>query len=548
MNKLCIAILALLALTSCSENLFGSSSGSDCGKDIKCLRVQAENEFRSAKYNEAYKTYSKIVSIDSNVSIGYYGMAKAALWMKGVNPFDVFRFIKIDDEQIPFLNDSLRVQNRYYQGMKAASEPLSLLKRRDTLTSLYELYLKDPMNDSLSEFRDMFCPNGVCKDTVGGNGKKDFPLIDREYKYNSYSGDLLISATAKTLLGLLDNNNNGCITKDRNELERIDEFGDDYPIDTTDIKKWEAWGCKRNEKGRLTGLFAHDFSASYKKDADGNFQVDYERMFEDMKEELDDFYEHQVENPDYPLPEDIEAINTILDDFNGNMSEVLSIMESIGKKEDDEMGNLDTTDWQKEVKKYKDFATFYKVSTRIDEDGDGCIDEELLNKLDNDGDGIKNENARLASLEPGPLYGRTGINHSMVGDNPEDSVNVNDSINLPRILGNAPPYYICNTPDCSVKTELWGDSTGLVTVIRFTQEPGYWTTNDLDLKLKVAQDTVCPPKYDLKFRQDNIGGCWRYYKDDKFVTYWLKRKLARDKDRIHKSCKDCKTTEECLGK
>jgi len=541
MNNIRIAILcfALTALMSCSENLFGSSGGGNCGEDIQCLRLQAENDFRDGKYESAHKTYNKIVNIDSTASVGYFGMAKAGLWMKGINPFDVFRFLKIDDDKIPFLNDSLRVQNRYYQGMKAAAEPLAILQRRDTLTAFYEFYQKNPQNDSVLKFEELHCKKGVCKDTTGK--KKDFNLSllsDREYKYNSFYGGLLISTMAKTILQGLDNNRNGCITKKLKELQRIGELADDYPTDTltaADKKKWINWGCEN-------GVFIHDFSVSFIKDADGNFTVDLDQMLEDINEMLDEFYVKQLENPDTPLPPDIESINEILDEFTENIDYVIGIIEGMGKKEDYEAETGDTTDWQKEVEKYKDFAVFYKVSTRVDEDGDGCIDEELLNKLDNDGDGLKGENARLASLDPDSyLFGRAGINHSMIGDNPEDLANVNNPINLPMTLGNEPPYFICNTPDCSVQTELWEDSSGFVRVIGFTQEPGYWTTNELELKLKVAHDTICPPKYDLECRKEKIGGCWRYYDDEKFVKYWLRRKLARDQSRVHESCKNFTT-------
>ena len=56
MNKLHIAILcfAVAALMSCSDNLFGSSSAGSCGKDIKCLRLEAENAFRSSSYEKSY--------------------------------------------------------------------------------------------------------------------------------------------------------------------------------------------------------------------------------------------------------------------------------------------------------------------------------------------------------------------------------------------------------------------------------------------------------------------------------------------------------------
>jgi hypothetical protein len=118
-----------------------------------------------------------------------------------------------------------------------------------------------------------------------------------------------------------------------------------------------------------------------------------------------------------------------------------------------------------------------------------------------------------------------------------------------RPVRKPPPVIIYNDPDHKTYTELWGDEeTGLVTVIGFTEDPDYWTTRNMDLKLEIAQDTACPPKRDLEFRQKNIGGCWPYYDETKFVKYWLKRELAHPDEqakRVHPSCKECKGTE-CL--
>ncbi len=540
MSKLYIAILcfALLALVACSDNLFGSSSESNCGNDVKCWRLKAENEFRDGNYEASYKSYGEILKLDSTASIGYFGMAKAGLWMKGINPFDVFRYVDTDDDKIPFISDSIVTQNRYLQGMRIAAIPLSKLKTRDSLTTLYELHQKnDPANqsDSLSKFREDFCGNsktGACYDN-SKNPREPFPLSDMEYKYNSYYGGLLISIMAKTLLEFFDTNEDGCITR-RGGIPKVDNPGDEK-----DTKAWEKWGCEK--KG---DRFGYDLPVKLVKDSTGNFSVDLSQTLESI--EID--YQYYLDHPDEPLPQEIDDINKKIDDFNGNMNDVIDILNVSGGESEDS--------WQEEMNKYKDFAAFYRVSTRIDEDGDGCIDEELLNGQDNDGDGIKGENSRLASLDPdSPIFGKTGINHSMIGTNPEDPASINNSINLPVVLGyvdisvppedRTTPYYICNTSDCSAQTPLWGDSTGLVTAVGFTQEPGYWITDDLELKLKVAQDTACPPQYDLDFRKINVGGCWQYYDNEKFVNYWLKRKLARDKKRIHPTCEAC-TSTACL--
>ncbi|MDR1830740.1 MAG: hypothetical protein LBQ76_08230 [Candidatus Fibromonas sp.] len=511
MNKLHVAIFcfALALLASCGDNLFGSSSAGSCGKDIKCLRLEAENEFRSGNYEKSYNIYKDIAGIDSTASVGYFGMAQAGLWMRGINPFDIFRFTdldKIEDGKIPFRGDSIKVQNRYYQGMTLAYNALSELNRRDSLTNLYELhkkeslgqagYISDTLMEDLTSFRNEFSPF------------KGFPLSDREYKPNAYRGGLLISTTIKAMLSVFDINNDGCITKS----PRNGKLGDDYPGDPLEVAKWEGkeWSCdcKPNNiysiKNKCRG---YDYDQSLALNPDGT--IDAEQVLDELNEELEDFYQKQLNSTDTTeLPPKIGDINDKISDFKDNMDELV--------------GMLGEGDWQSEISKYNDYASFYKVGTRLDEDGDGCFDEELLNKLDNDGDGLTGEDARLASLDQGPFWGKMGANHVFMYN--EDS---NDPRNLPMILPQDAKKYICNepAPDCPDKrTNLRRNEEGDITVIGFTQEPGYWTTDSLELKLEVAQDTECGNlKYGLEKRKNLVGGCWLFYDEEQFKRIWLNR-------------------------
>jgi hypothetical protein len=480
MNKIHIAILcfAVAALMSCSDNLFGSSSAGSCGKDIKCLRLEAENAFRSSNYEKSYDIYKKIVEIDTTASVGYFGMAQVGLWWRGINPFDIFRFTdldKLEDGEIPFRNDSIEVQNRYYQGMTLAYNALNELNRRDSLTALYELQYNGNIPDNLR-------------------------LSDREYKPSAYRGGLLISKTIKTMLNVFDINNDGCITSK-----------DDFPGDN----EWESskWNCDCNSKPKSKNIYGIEkecrgyyYDKSLALNPDGG--IDTEQILEELNKELEDFYQKQL-NSTAPteLPPDIGDINGKIDDFQDNMDEL--------------MGMLGEGDWHAEIIKYNDYASFYKVGTRLDEDGDGCFDEELLNKQDNDGDGITGEDARLASPDPGPFWGKMGANHVMMfNENP------NDPRNLPMILPQDAKKYICNEPepDCPNKRTLLRPNEGNITVIGFTQEPGYWTTDNMDLKLEVAQDRECGNlKYGLEKRKNLVGGCWLFYDEEKFKQIWLNR-------------------------
>jgi len=569
---LCCA--TLLALVACSENLFGSPGNSNCGRDVKCLRMDAENAFRDGDYAKAYKAYSQIVEIDARVSAGYFGMAKAGLWMKDINPFDVFSYVNTGTDSIAFMNDFPYDQNKFYQGMRFISPALHELEHRDSMTLHYDYYKRYINNDfdtvfvrtmdSLSWMRAVaandFDMSNISSTKGLGNSTYEIPLpeklkkfiktyncnagkcsgvpeSDREFIYGTYKVGLLITTLAETILKSLDTNGDGCIAKrcpepaDETKCRRYNPSNR-----LTDVNAWRNWGCEKKEK------YSFDLSINLSINESGNFEVDVNQILEDM--ELDEFFKNQINDPKTPLPGEIQSFNDKMDEFNESIYDLLSV---IGGFKDRGSGDV-PFGLEGEMGGYRDFSKFYKVGTNIDEDGDGCIGEDIMDGQDNDGDGLINGNARLTSVDPADSYyandGLMGF-HGMTGIK-DDDMPIRIKINDPRFRP------IANKRDRSVLAELKPDD-GYVTVIKFTQTmPNYWTSNSLDDKLRVAQDTTCPPKISLKERIDLIGGCWPNYTEQQFVDYWLKRKLARPEDqitRVHSTCKDDKCTGiGCLRK
>ncbi|GBU24109.1 hypothetical protein R83H12_00735 [Fibrobacteria bacterium R8-3-H12] len=570
MKKLRVLALGfvLLALAACSDNLFGSSTP-DSSDDVKSLRVDAENAFRRGDYKKSYDICAKIVAKDSTVSFGYFGMAKASLWLHNINPLSIFSIVKQVDGQCPFMGEDIKVQNDYFQAMKEVVLVLAKLDRRDTLTYLYEFHKRAMENkkwdtiidgktlaDRLSDFRNTFCdgsPSRDCNDTISGGKKgKPFPLSDREYKSSYFGGILLLSVFTKWFLNFLDTNMDDCIAMEG-------KSGIDNPGTNKIASEWEKWGCKA-----IHNTYDYDLPPALEcpRDAEGNMSVviNPEKILEMLQAKLEYYYKDVANcadaicNANNLLPPEIENLNNKIDEFQGTFEEVENVLNGLGLAGSE--GEDDPKNLKDEIDKYKAFASFYKVGTHIDEDGDGCIDEELLDGQDNDGDSLINENSRLAPTDiDHPLYGVNSkqyginsINNSMVGDNPyRDRTNWEynrlDTLQRPE----DEPVKICNNPDCSVYTPFWtNEKTGSVTILRFTQmtypsDPSqkYWTTRDLNLKLTVAQDTACPPKISLADRKRTIGGCWPNYDECKFVKYWLKRELAIPdvrKTRVHPSC------------
>jgi hypothetical protein len=132
------------------------------------------------------------------------------------------------------------------------------------------------------------------------------------------------------------------------------------------------------------------------------------------------------------------------------------------------------------------FATFYKFGDQKDNDGDGCVDEELQDGLDNDGDGLVDEDSYLGSGTEPPSYLRpsTGNNRTV-------------------------PNFIDPSDDSGSPVTL--NSGRLV----FTEGEGFWPTSRSDSLRKIIADTLSSqsPPYTLssdllQAAKSEIKGCW----------------------------------------
>jgi len=474
------------------------------------------------------------------------------------------------------MNDLPVDQNRFYQGMRTVLPILRKLEHRDSMTVHYDYYKRSlggfdttftrtmdsvswlkaveandfdmdnitvidngegqnktyiiPLSQKLKKFISKYnCSTGKCDE-------ENLPLSDREFSYNTYTIGLLMTTVSETILRSLDTNLDSCIAKRCPAgLTETDpecrKYNPGDPKDPKNIPAWYKWGCSIRDQ------YSYDLSINLTVNENGNFEVDLNQLLEGM--DFDAFYAKQRINDTITLPPEIQDFNNKMDEFNESIYDLLSVMGGFKDKNSSDVPLGMETD----MGAYKDYSKFYKVGTRIDEDGDGCIDEDILDGQDNDGDGLVNGDARLTSTDPAdPYFGDDGSMmgfHGMTG-NPEDDkpikIKKNDQAFKP----------IANNPERTRFADLKPDEEGYVTVIKFTQRPGYWTSDNRDDKLRVAQDTACPPKISLAQRKVLIGGCWSNYTEDKFVRYWLKREKARDSTRVHSSCKSCTSTAACL--
>jgi hypothetical protein len=375
--------------------------------------------------------------------------------------------------------------------------------------------------EKYGNFRKDYCNNSETEECPG------FPLSDREYRRISYDAGLTIIASLQIILKTIDTNNDDCITN-RCPSDKQDDCSDYNPGKPTDLQAWVGWGCREKNE------YYNDQYIHYSRDKDGNLVFSF-----GLDEDYDSFYEKQKNDPKADLPEDVQDINNKLDEFNGNMNDILDVM-NIFKTSKDDM----PFGWENDINAYKDYSAFYKIGTNIDEDGDGCIGEDIMDGQDNDGDGLKNGNPRLVPIDWNNTdnFLVSGIDNSMAGI-PE--------WNKPKKYHVSEVRNICNNPECTVVAQLQPEEDS-VTVIEFTQKmPNYWTTNDIKMKLAVARDTVCGQlNFSLEDRKALIGGCWPNYDEEEFIKYWLKREWARPDERLkrlHPTCSSC-TGTACTNK
>ncbi|MDR2580854.1 MAG: hypothetical protein LBC85_07680 [Fibromonadaceae bacterium] len=460
-----LLFLVLLALWGCSDNIFGGGDGkkSECGQDIACLRIEAEEYFRNAKFEESYRTYQKITEIDPKASVGWFGMAKTGMWRWRVTPFNIGGIIK-GSEDLEALEVIQRLgiteRNRFLQGAKNAYRALDSLNRRDSLTVLWH----------------------------NTNGSQGAQLSDMEFRQAQLEFSFILSKSLHDVLGsvIFDAWGYGCIfdSKPANPL---------------------AYGCD-------TDQIAYDKSFILDFDADGNFTMDLEA--------LEAFLESE-EGVEFV----VETINTLLEELENSLDNLIGFIGSFTG--DDIPGGheeeVDKDELQQQIEEFKDYALFYKLNDGIDNDGDGCIDEELVvngKVYDVDGDGLYGEDARLlfiptafwiCSNVPGAVPNECTLGAGFVP-------RYNDA-NGDEVIHNARS----NAEDWFIMRITQGEGGTIDTTVRvawsleengFIRGPDY---SDIEIRKDVqTEKTKC---WSLAERQARIGGCWHNYDREKFIKY-----------------------------
>ena len=204
------------------------------------------------------------------------------------------------------------------------------------------------------------------------------------------------------------------------------------------------------------------------------------------------------------------------------------------------------------------YDVFFKFANITDDDGDGCVDEEILDGFDNDGDGEVDEDVRdnrvivllkntflIKDDETGTIKVNEGKNRVYDPTQSKvDSLNIIEKyetvdIDMDGKKGSKDLdewHFIYRDP---YEREDNGNHR-----FKFTQATNYkftygnnfkYTENErkklIEAKDKIRKDTIYDPskklpKYNLKKRQEMVGGCWYNYKTEDDFKQWFQWRKA----------------------
>jgi len=359
-------LLLIVFFVGC--NLFNpSGKGSLSGDDNLDAIIEYGNDLlRANEYSEAEKQFAKVLAKDSAKSRAYFGLAKARLRDKNINPLELLGFISVEENQIPFINESNEVKNRYYQGMLSVKSALDPWVRRDTLTMFWEWQQKVDANpsfaeDSLTERQRTRLENFI---TVYGDDPDGFPLTDRVVTYSRVQVDHTLTIFITTMLGFLDINKDSII--DDRDLNLGISIGEDGKV-SIDMDKVI-------EQALTDTAIAGDLNENIEALANGS-----------------------------------QDVGTLISDFGG----LVGMDTSSG---DQEIDDQTSAELEEQVANLGDGVKFYKLGDRVDNDGDGCVDEELYDSLDNDLDGLVDEDLRLSDNKNSLVFGLDGLDNDKDGE------------------------------------------------------------------------------------------------------------------------------------
>lgn len=460
--KQCIKIIAITTFffifVGCNlfnpsgNNKFSTSSNTDS------MILTGYNLLRDHQYTLAAKQFEEVLKIDSTKSEAWYGLCKANIRHKKITAFDLLEIIEnTNSEEIPFVNELIADKNNYYQGLRQLKETLDIFVERDSLTQLWQYSVK---RETDSEWWNQ--QNQAFKDRVISFDEKNtipienFPLSDQKICYQRISIDYTIAKFGTMILEAFDFDGDGIISE--------------------------------NEPNLLTLL----------SDSSGGEQVLRDIVSDPDNAEYANSKIQEIQSNASDVTTLIEEISQALgDSIPINIDN--GIIDSLNSEDSEELDQATVTEIEKYIADFGDALNFYMINDSKDNDGDGCIDEEIYDGVDNDGDGFIDEDLRSSSLD---------VTSSEYGIDFKDN-DFNGLIDEADEVYD--PQQLILNPNASVILHPFAENF-------VSNVNGFINSPDAELKIRVAADSL-GLVYSLQDRKDSIGGCWHSYTSADFTSY-----------------------------
>lgn len=411
------------------ENIFNpSNQTSSSDLDADGLIAQGEIYLRQGKNYDAYQAFNQAILKDSTKSMAYYGKAKASLRRYNVNPLELMKVIsetQANPDTPPitvignYVINKLRDSSGFGNAVDTMAAALAPLYRRDSINNLWLAYNK-----------------------LTSQGESKLTKLELEEASLFEKNFTKISASYKV---------------------------DDFPI-MDGLVHGSRLIAERNV------ILAVTMMQSVNKLFAGYTDVS------EITSQITDLASGKIDLSETPLFQNALSDSTTRNNLNENIealskdaSKLSEIAASFSQVSGQDQSKVDSaaadTTLQKQVEQLGSSINFYKIADSKDNDGDGCVDEEIYDKKDNDGDGLVDEDIRG-------------------GQNLSIDFKDND---LDGTIDNSSELF---TPDSLL---IFSISPS------FVKGPKY---SDKDLKLSYSLDTNFTT-YPLLERQTQIGACWR---------------------------------------
>jgi hypothetical protein len=433
LSKIFFCFSLLLFLSQC-KNLFNpSGAGDSANLDPQGHLSYCESLLRESRNSEAISECGLALRADSTLSLAYFNLGKATLRESNVNP-TIFAELALELQKSEedstadpiqgaagFLEDIFINDSNTIGAINNLIETLQPFLLRDSLQTLYNLTQVDnpeicpTETQTLELFRSQFLSGTI------SNLSDPIVPVNKRFSYSASDFPLL----------------DGKISATRIEPELMIALTMSAMSDLLAIKNL----VKTVE---IDGLI-EQFSTG---------EVNLDSVALDSSSVL-------------------EFNGLIINSTNG-----LKSIEGLDPNilaQDGECADLVESEAQATIDSLGNSVTFYQMADKIDNDGDGCIDEELRDGIDNDGDGIIDEDTKFD-----PFNARDSFDNDQNGQIDEGDELIS--------------------------------SGG---ILAFSSAPGFWGLEngnpDYSYRYKVAQHGANFSTISLNDRITKIGGCWSNY-------------------------------------